>query len=212
MIISDFEFPPTCTCRQRKSKDVNPARAHSILFAAYPPPPENRNVFLFGVAVLKYPTLVEVCTTLLPDDVAREFCGTSGASEGAGSTGTAEGDRKRRADTNRRAKDASVSVGTSAKKVKAEGLGGFATTANFQEMVASVVEAFKPQPSCASTEADTHWDVLDKRTKLHGQYVKNILEEEQKGGDADQTHLLILKRMRDGLWKEIEELMERHGI
>ena len=77
---------------------------------------------------MQYLTLIEVCNNLLPDDVAREYTGTRESNDSAGSTGTAEGDRKRRADKNSRAKEDSVSVGTGRKKVKAEASGSAAMT------------------------------------------------------------------------------------
>ena len=179
----------------------------------------NRNVWLFGEADMQYPTLIEVCNNLLPDDVAREYPGTRESNDSAGSTGTVEGDRKRRADTNSRAKEASVSVGTSRKKVKAEASGSAAMTDQFKGVLATVVEAFKPEPlraehvtsdsgasikasACLSTTA------IDRHLDYHGKCVDKIEKEEGKGDKADPWRLRLLKRQRVRLTKKIEELMD----
>lgn len=97
----------------------------------------DRNVWLFGEAVQQYPCLIEVCGNLLPDAVAREYSGTAGGNDAGGSTGTAEGDRKRRAEVKRDAAETSYKVGTSGKKVKAESPGS-AMADQFKGVVATV--------------------------------------------------------------------------
>jgi len=156
-----------------------------------------------------------VCNALLPDDIAREYAGTPVDTEAAGSTGTAEGDRKRRADSKKKAAEASVRVGTSAKKVKAEDSGS-GMTDHFKEVIATVVEAFKPEPvqsnaggSSAQTadSACVNVTVLDAHMDSHGRCLENI-EKESKGESANTTRLMFLKQQRDGLEKKIKELIE----
>ena len=157
-----------------------------------------------------------MCNALLPDDIAREYAGTPVDTEAAGSTGTAEGDRKRRADSKKKAAEASVRVGTSAKKVKAEDSGS-GMTDHFKEVMATVVEAFKPEPvqsnaggSSAQTadSACVNVTVLDAHMDSHGRCLENIEKEESKGGNANTTRLMFLKQQRDGLEKKIKELIE----
>lgn len=193
------------------------AITRSTLFAVCPTP-ENRDVWLFGEAVQQYPGLAEVCNNLLSDDVARECSGTGADDEGAGSTGTTGGDRKRRADAKRRAAEASVRVGTSTKKMKPEASAS-GLTEHFKEVVATVVEAFKPEPmgtesgargSSASTadSACVEVKVLDAHMESHGRCIESLEKETAKGGKANPVRLQLLKQQAAMLEKKLEELME----
>ena len=165
-----------------------------------------------------YPALIDVCNNLLPDDVVREYPGIRESNDSAGSTVTVDGDRKRRADTNSRAKEASVSVGTRGKKRKAEASGRAAMMDHFKEVLAMVAEAFRPEPlsaepvasgSIANKAASACVDmmVIDTLMNSHGKCLDNIEKEEDKGEKADPTRLMLLKRHRDRLAKKIEKLM-----
>lgn len=172
----------------------------------------------FGEAVKMNPTATEDCDNFLPDSFEREYSGPAEINGSTASTGTAEGDRKRRADANRKAREARASMGPSRKKAKAEASRHAAMTAHFREAVAIVVEAFKPDPmgvealarSERAVTADSDcskWTVIGVHLDCHAKCLGNIEKEESKGGKANPTRLLLLRRQRDGLVKKMEALL-----
>ena len=94
---------------------------------------------------------------------------------------------------------------------------GSGMTDHFKEVIATVVEAFKPEPvqsnaggSSAQTvdSACVNVTVLDAHVDSHERCLENIEKEESKGGNANTTRSMLLKQQRDGLEKKIKELIE----
>ena len=94
---------------------------------------------------------------------------------------------------------------------------GCGMTDHFKEAIATVVEAFKPEPvqsnaggSSAQTanSACVNVTVLDAHMDSHERCLDNIEKEESKGESANTTRLMFLKQQLDGLEKKINELME----
>ena len=166
-----------------------------------------------------YPELIEVCGNLLPDDVAREISGTQDSDSTLGSTGTVEGDRKRRADSEVRSAESSAKVGiTKGKRAKVEDPTN-GMSAHFKEVISTVMEVFKPEPSrvestTGGSSAETaenacaSLNILDAHMNSHEKSIESLEREKAKGDKANQTRLGVLQDHAAALEAKIRVLVQ----